>query len=117
MGKIWNGNKIILFLFSYVLLENMSQPTFLFNEKYSYPYNDLLKKYSGKFNPDTKQWSLPLINKKEFQEEKRKLDIQLAEKASKIWIESCHDLGLKFVKKDTEEYFQVKELFKLKMKC
>jgi hypothetical protein len=95
----------------------MSYPTFLFTEKYSYPYNDLLKKYKGKFNPETKQWRLPLLCKKEFQEEKQKLEIQLNDRASKIWVECCNDLGYKFVKRDTDEYFQVKELYKLKMKC
>lgn len=94
----------------------MSQPTFLFTEKYSYPYNEILKRFNGKFNPETKHWSLPIIYKKSFNDAKKLVDQQQAEKASKIWRESCFDLGLKFVKKDTEEYFQVKELFKLKMR-
>jgi hypothetical protein len=90
--------------------------SFIFNEKYSYPYNEILKKHNGKFNPDTKLWSLPIQNKKLFMTDKLALDLQKQEIARLAWADACSDLGHKYVKKETPEYYEVKELFKLKMK-
>jgi len=90
--------------------------SFIFNEKYTYPFNEILKKYQGKFNPETKQWAVPLQNKKLFMQEKDLIQRQQQELARLAWGSSCDELGYKFVKRETPEYLEVKELFKLKMK-
>jgi len=94
----------------------MSTLTFVFNERYSYPYNEILRKHGGKFNPVEKIWDIPLLNKKKFLDDRRLVDQQLRQKSEKIWQESCLDCGVKFCKKGSDEYLQVLELFKLKMK-
>ena len=90
--------------------------TFVFTEKYSYPYNTILKEFEGKFNPTTKEWTLPLKNKARFLSAKQTVDIAQKEKSSRVWSEACESVGVTFASKGTEEYDQVLEVFKQLMK-
>jgi hypothetical protein len=86
--------------------------TFEFNEKYSYPYNAILKQYDGKFNKETKMWTLPLKNKARFLSAVQSVKTQQAEKAKLIWSKACEEVGVKFASKGTEDYDQVLAVFK-----
>jgi hypothetical protein len=93
----------------------MTQPaklTFNFDEKYSYKYNEILKKHKGKFDDKTKVWSLPIENKARFLSDKMVVDNKIKEHTQKIWKQACKQCGFDFVKKETQEYDQVKEVFK-----
>jgi hypothetical protein len=89
---------------------------FQFDEKHSYPYNTILKQFEGKFNPETKTWSLPLKHKSRFLSAKQTIDIASKEKSQLVWSKACDAVGVKFAKKGTNEYDQVLEVFKQMIK-
>lgn len=86
--------------------------TFVFDEKYSFPYNDILKKFDGKFDKITKQWTLPLKNKALFYSGVQTIKSAQAEKSRIIWGRACEAVGVKFATKGTQEYDDVMKVFK-----
>ncbi len=86
--------------------------TFVFQEKYSYPYNQILKAHGGKFDPKTKEWNVPLENKLRLYSAKQQVDRVLKEKAEKNWGLACEEVGVRFAKKGTEDYDLVMVAFK-----
>lgn len=85
---------------------------FVFSEKYSYQYLPILKRFGGKFDKNKMSWELPMDCKKEFLKEKSEIDFEQKQRAKKVWEMACTRLGFDFVKKDTEDYDKVRELFK-----
>lgn len=85
---------------------------FTFNERYSFPYNTILKEFDGKFNPETKEWTLPLKHKARFLSAKQTVDNTIREKANLAWAKACESVGVKFAKKGTSEYDEVLTVFK-----
>jgi hypothetical protein len=90
--------------------------SFTFAEKYTYQYLSILKKFKGKYDKKNSTWELPLDSKKEFMKEKAEIDYKEKIRAKETWEKACKELGYDFVKKDTEEYDKVKELFKTLIK-
>ncbi len=91
--------------------------SFVFSEKYSYQYLDILRKYKGKFNKENKSWTLPLKSKAEFMKEKNNIDNDNEIKVKNRWMKACEDCGYKYVCKGTSEYNEVRSLFLEYMKC
>jgi hypothetical protein len=85
--------------------------SFVFTEKYSYPYLDILRKYEGKFNKENKTWTLPLKHKAQFTQEKRNIDNENEIKVKCMWQKACSDCGYKYVSKGTNEYNEVRAVF------
>jgi len=85
--------------------------SWVFSEKYTYQYLDILRKYQGKFNKENKTWILPLKSKAEFLKEKRNVDNDNEIKVKTRWANACVDCGYKYVCKGTPQYDEVKALF------
>jgi len=85
---------------------------FVFTEKYSYPYLEIIKKYEGKFDKETKTWSLPLKNKSKFHNDLVNFKTKESEHKQEKWKEACEAVGVKFASKGTEDYDQVLKVFK-----
>ena len=85
---------------------------FTFTEKYSYQYLDLLRSFKGKFNKETKSWSLPESCKSEFMKEKEKIDRENKKVIQHKWGQALKQHNYTFVKKDTPEYSEVYKTFK-----
>ena len=86
--------------------------SFVFTEKYSYPYLEIIKKYEGKFDKETKTWSLPLKHKSKFNNDIVNFKVKETEHKQEKWIEACRLVGVKFASKGTEDYDEVLKVFK-----
>lgn len=91
--------------------------SFIFNEKYSYQFINILRQFEGKFDKETKTWSVPLKHKSNFQNEISKAKLKEKERAESNWKKACEDVGVQFCKKGSEEYDEVMIVFKELMKC
>lgn len=86
--------------------------SFVFNEKFSYPYLEILKKYESKFDKESKTWSVPLKYKVKFNNDIVNFKVKESEKKQEKWKEACEAVGVKFASKGTEDYDEVLKVFK-----
>ena len=91
--------------------------SFIFNENYSYKFINIIKQFDGKFDPETKKWSIPLKHKFNFNSMIEKEKQKDKERGQLNWEKACQSVGVKFCKKGSDEYYEVLTVFKELMKC
>lgn len=89
---------------------------FIFDEKFSYPFLSILRQFEGKFDQETKKWSVPLKHKSNFNQAVHKEKQRQKERLESNWKQACADVGVQFCKKGSPEYDDVMVVFKELMK-